>query len=204
MNNQTVYIVDDDEAVRDSLKELLESVSLNVREFDSAQAFLQQYSPEMTGCMILDIRMPGKSGLELQKELIEMNCLLPVIFITGHGDVPMAVEAMKRGAMEFIQKPFRDQELLDCINSALESSKKHYENRSGQDEFSSHYESLTPRELEILDLIVKGHANKVIAIDLSISQRTVENHRAKIIDKMGARSTANLIRLMIENQSGSG
>ncbi len=200
MINQSVYIVDDDEAVRDSLKELLESVELNVMEFDSAQAFLEQYSPAMAGCIILDIRMPGKSGLELQKELVEIDCLLPIIFITGHGDVPMAVEAMKRGAVEFIQKPIRDQELLDCINSALESSRKQYENRSGHDEFSTHLESLTPREREILELIVKGHANKVIAIDLSISQRTVENHRAKIIEKMGAKSTANLIRLMIENK----
>ncbi len=201
MSNENVYIVDDDEAVRDSLKELLESVELNVREFDSAQAFLKQYSPNMAGCMILDIRMPGKSGLELQKELMENNCLLPIIFITGHGDIPMAVEAMKRGAVEFIQKPFRDQELLDCINGALESSRKQTEDKSEHDEFFNLLESLTPREREILELIVKGSANKVIAIDLSISQRTVENHRAKIIEKMGAKSTANLIRLMIENKS---
>ena len=201
MSNESVYIVDDDEAVRDSLKELLESVELKVREFDSAQAFLEQYSPNMAGCMIVDIRMPGKSGLELQKELVEIDCLLPIIFITGHGDIPMAVEAMKRGALEFIQKPFRDQELLDCINAALESSRKQYEDRSGHDEFFNRFESLTPREREILELIVKGSANKVIAIDLSISQRTVENHRAKIIEKMGAKSTANLIRLMIENKS---
>ena len=194
----SVFIVDDDNAVRDALLELLDSVGIEARGFSSAQAFLQCYEQSMQGCLVLDIRMPGMSGLELQQKLVELGCALPVIFITGHGDIPMAVEAMKRGAVEFIQKPFREQELLDCINLALEKSHGEHERRDVQRRVESNLAMLTAREKEILGWIVDGHANKVIAMELGISQRTVEKHRAGIIEKMEARSTPALIKLVMQ------
>lgn len=197
---QTVFVVDDDAAVRDSLKELFESVNICSEQYASAQEFLDEYDTDMEGCLVLDIRMPGKSGLDLQQELVDKNSRLPIIFITGHGDVPMAVDAMKRGAVEFIQKPFRDQALLDCINDTLEKARQKSLRKNSNSEFLERLKCLTTREREVLDFIVEGKANKVIAIDLSISQRTVENHRAKIIEKLGAKSTANLIRLMVESK----
>ena len=155
----------------------------------------------MNGCIVLDIRMPGMSGLELQKKLDDLGSILSIIFITGHGDVPMAVEAMKRGAIEFIQKPFREQELLECINSALQSS---HDQRVQHDENQitlQYLATLTKREAEILDWVVLGHANKVIAIDLDISQRTVENHRAQILRKMKVRTTAALVKAIMSVKS---
>jgi len=191
----TVYIVDDDDAVRDSLCFLLKTVNLDATTFTSGDAFLQSYDEEMTGCVLLDIRMPGTSGIEVQKKLQQLDCKLPIIFITGHGDVPMAVEAMQSGAFDFIQKPFRDQELLDRIFQALEAHEADEEEANHQREVKHRYESLTPREKEVMEFVVKGAANKVIAIDLGVSQRTVEIHRARVMEKMEARSLAELVRM---------
>ena len=199
---QTVYVVDDDDAVRDSLLELMESMGIRAAGFDSAASFLDHFDPSLEGCLVLDIRMPGMSGMELQARLKELGSRLPIIFITGHGDVPMAVEAMKNGAIEFIQKPFRDQELLDCIQGALEKAEQERQRHQLVESVESGLQSLTARELEILEHIVDGHANKFIALELGISQRTVENHRARILRKMGVRSTPELIRLVVSSREG--
>jgi len=193
-----VFIVDDDAAVRDALKFLLRSVGHPVEAFASAVDFLAAYRDDRPGCLVLDIRMPGMSGLELQAQLNERRSMLPIIFITGHGDVPMAVEAMQSGAMDFIQKPFRDQDLIDRINQALEKDAK---NRASLGELTLIRErltSLTPREREVMDLVVHGKANKVIAGDLDLSQRTVEIHRSRVMEKMLATSLAHLVRMVIE------
>jgi FixJ family two-component response regulator len=193
----TVYIVDDDEAVRDSLGLLLKSVGIPNKTFENASAFLDAGVDPHAGCLVLDIRMPGLSGLELQQKLKETGNTLPIIFITGHGDVPMAVEAMKHGAVEFIQKPFREQDLLDCINRALTDN---FAQQSGQAEIQKireHLATLTPREREVMQMVIDGKANKVIAYDLGLSQRTVEIHRAHVMEKMGVRSLAELVRMVI-------
>lgn len=201
----TVIVVDDDEAVRTSLRLLLKSVGLPVDTHASAQEFLDRFDPDRPGCLVLDIRMPGMSGLELQERLNAMHAMVPVVFITGHGDVPMAVEAMQHGAVDFIQKPFRDQDLLDRINQALEKDR---ENRAGlraRDAIRARIADLTPREKEVLDLVTAGKANKVIAGDLNVSQRTVEIHRARVMEKMGASSLAHLVRMVIAaGEEGTG
>ncbi|GMW07159.1 MAG: response regulator FixJ [Gammaproteobacteria bacterium] len=192
-----VFVIDDDQAVRDSLGLLLKSMGQKARLFDSAQAFLEEYAPEMNGCIVLDIRMPGMSGLELQQKLTAIHCTIPVIFVTGHGDVPMAVEAMQHGAFDFIQKPFRDQELLDRINQALSWDTEHRSEEERRRTVQERFNTLTPREREVLDCVVRGLANKVIAMDLDLSQRTVEIHRARVMEKMGARSLADLVRMSL-------
>ncbi|MBS0395265.1 MAG: response regulator transcription factor [Proteobacteria bacterium] len=194
----TVFVVDDDDAVRTSLRLLLKSVGLPVETFASAQEVLDGFDAERAGCLVLDIRMPGMSGLELQQRLNEIHAIVPIVFITGHGDVPMAVEAMQHGAVDFIQKPFRDQDLIDRINQALEKDR---DNRAGlkeRDAIRRRMQQLTPREREVLDLVTQGKANKVIAGDLNVSQRTVEIHRARVMEKMGASSLAHLVRMVIE------
>ena len=194
----TVFVVDDDDAVRTSLRLLLKSVGLPVETFASAQEFLDGFDGDRAGCLVLDIRMPGMSGLELQQRLNEIHSIVPIVFITGHGDVPMAVEAMQHGAVDFIQKPFRDQDLIDRINQALEKDR---DNRAGlkeRDAIRRRMQQLTPREREVLDLVTQGKANKVIAGDLNVSQRTVEIHRARVMEKMGASSLAHLVRMVIE------
>ena len=194
----TVFVVDDDDAVRTSLRLLLKSVGLPVETFAAAQEFLDNFDAERAGCLVLDIRMPGMSGLELQQRLNEIHAIVPIVFITGHGDVPMAVEAMQHGAVDFIQKPFRDQDLIDRINQALEKDR---DNRAGlkeRDAIRRRMQQLTPREREVLDLVTQGKANKVIAGDLNVSQRTVEIHRARVMEKMGASSLAHLVRMVIE------
>jgi two-component system response regulator FixJ len=194
----TIFVVDDDAAVRDSLKMLLRSVGQAVETFGSGQDFIDAYSEDRAGCLVLDIRMPGMSGLELQQKLNERHSIMPIIFITGHGDVPMAVEAMQAGAVDFIQKPFRDQDLIDRINQALE---KDHNNRAAlgeRNDIRKRLETLTPREREVLDLVVHGKANKVIAGDLKLSQRTVEIHRARVMEKMQASSLAHLVRMVLE------
>lgn len=197
----TVFIVDDDAAVRDSLRMLLKTVDLDARTFESGDDFLESYDPDWNGCVLLDIRMPGTSGMEAQKLLLERDCTLPIIFITGHGDIPMAVEAMHLGAFDFIQKPFRDQDLLDRIYQALNTHKQDSETADRKREIQECYNSLTPREKEVMRCVVRGSANKVIAMDLDVSQRTVEIHRARVMEKMRARSLAELVRmaLIIEN-----
>ena len=194
----TIFVVDDDSAVRDALKLLLRSVGQAVETYGSGQEFLDAYNDDRAGCLVLDIRMPGMSGLELQQKLNEKHSILPIIFITGHGDVPMAVEAMQAGAVDFIQKPFRDQDLIDRINQALE---KDHNNRAAlgeRNDIRRRLETLTPREREVLDLVVHGKANKVIAGDLKLSQRTVEIHRARVMEKMQASSLAHLVRMVLE------
>jgi two-component system, LuxR family, response regulator FixJ len=194
----TIFIVDDDTAVRDSLKMLLRSVGQAVETFGSGQEFIDAYSEDRPGCLVLDIRMPGMSGLELQQKLNEKHSILPIIFITGHGDVPMAVEAMQAGAVDFIQKPFRDQDLIDRINQALEKDSSNRAALGERNDIRRRLETLTPREREVLDLVVHGKANKVIAGDLKLSQRTVEIHRARVMEKMQASSLAHLVRMVLE------
>jgi FixJ family two-component response regulator len=194
----TVFVVDDDEAVRGSLKLLLKALSLPVQAYASAPEFLAAFDPSRSGCLVLDIRMPGMSGLELQEELNSRGAMLPIIFITGHGDVPMAVEAMQRGAMDFLQKPFRDQDLLDRINKALDKDRAGRELLGNRERIRERIAGLTPREREVMALVARGNANKVIAGDLELSQRTVEIHRAHVMEKMGANSLAHLVRMVIE------
>jgi two-component system response regulator FixJ len=194
----TVFVVDDDEAVRTSLRLLLKSVGLPVETYAAAQEFLDQFDPDRAGCLVLDIRMPGISGLELQQHLNDQHSIMPIVFITGHGDVPMAVEAMQAGAVDFIQKTFRDQDLIDRINRALEKDREMRNALRERDEIRRRMSQLTPREREVLELVTQGKANKVIAGDLNVSQRTVEIHRARVMEKMGANSLAHLVRMVIE------
>lgn len=194
----TVFVVDDDDAVRESLAFLLKSVGLKVESFPSAQDFLKSYNPARAGCLVLDIRMPGMSGLELQEKLKQMESMLPIIFITGHGDVPMAVKAIKAGAADFVQEPFRDQELIDRIREVLEEDASARVEKLQKAEILKRIDSLTEREREVMEQVVDGKANKVVAIDLNVSQRTVEIHRANVMDKMKARSLAQLVRLVMK------
>lgn len=196
-----VFIVDDDEAVRDSLRLLFKSVGLVSKAYNSATDFLEAFDPEQPGCLVLDVRLPGLSGLDLQRELTEKHAILPIIFISGHGDIPMAVKAMRDGAVDFIQKPFRDQELIDRIHEAL---KLDAENRAQIEQYDAirlNFEKLTGREREVLDSVIKGKANKVIAADINVSQRTVEVHRANGMEKMQAKSVAHLVRMMMTLES---
>lgn len=194
----TVFVVDDDDAVRESLAFLIRSIGLKVENFASAQDFLRQYNAARPGCLVLDIRMPGMSGLELQDKLNQMDSMLPIIFITGHGDVPMAVKAIKAGAADFVQKPFRDQELIDRIREVLEEDASARVEKLQKAEILKRMSTLTEREREVMEQVVDGKANKVVAIDLNVSQRTVEIHRANVMDKMKARSLAQLVRLVMK------
>jgi FixJ family two-component response regulator len=196
--NPTVYVVDDDEAVRSSLRLLLKSVGLPAVAYGAAREFLGAYDPDQPGCLVLDVRMPGMSGLELQEELNRRGAIIPVIFITGHGDIPMAVEAMQHGAFDFLQKPFRDQDLIDRIQRGLETDARNRADLREQEQIRERYDSLTPREREVLTLVTQGKANKVMAGDLGVSQRTVEIHRARVMEKMGANSLAQLVRMVMD------
>jgi len=191
----TVFVVDDDEAVRSSLRLLLKSQGIPAVAHGSATEFLAAYDPEQPGCVILDVRMPGMSGLELQDELNRRGVIIPVIFITGHGDVPMAVEAMQHGAVDFLQKPFSDQDLTDRIRRALTTDLRNRALLDEKDRIHARLAALTPREMQVLRLVTLGNSNKVIAADLGVSQRTVEIHRAHLMEKMGARSLAHLVRM---------
>ncbi|MBA2126954.1 DNA-binding response regulator [Hyphomicrobium methylovorum] len=195
----TVFIVDDDPAVRDALRWLMGQVKLKVQVFSSADEFLANYTPETRGCIILDIRMPGMSGLELQERLKALGSLIPIIIITGHGDVSIAVRAMKAGAVEFLQKPFNDQLLLDTVQSALSTYGAIWEQEERRQEYNRSLSSLTKREKEVLNLLRTGKANKVIASILKISVRTVEGHRATIMSKTGAKSLGELIEMLHAN-----
>ncbi|WP_286222259.1 MULTISPECIES: response regulator FixJ [Marinobacter] len=194
---QTVYVVEDDEAVRDSLELLLKSDGKPVQTFESATSFLKEYSDKMAGCIVLDIRMPGMDGMELQKKLNDKHSILPIIFVTGHGDVPMAVDAMKEGAVDFIQKPYREEALLEKIEAALAQDLEQRKTLDEKQEIIRRVKSLTPREHEIMDRMIAGQANKVIAIELEISQRTVEIHRSRVMHKMGTHSLAHLVRMVL-------
>lgn len=194
---QTVYVVEDDEAVRDSLELLLKSEGKEVRAYPSAADFLGDYSESMAGCIVLDIRMPGMDGMELQKKLNARHSLLPIIFVTGHGDVPMAVDAIKEGAADFIQKPYREDVLLEKIEKALAQDREQRKTLGERREIVRRIKTLTPRESEIMDRMIAGQANKVIAIELDISQRTVEIHRSRVMHKMGTHSLAHLVRMVL-------
>lgn len=193
----TIFVVDDDEPVRDAIGLLLDTVELRYECFESAASFLSGYTDKRTGCLVLDIRMPGMSGLELQEHLRTRNDPLPIIFITGHGDIPMAVEAMKKGAVDFIRKPFRDQELLDRIQEALSRDAENREHHADLQAVRDRAGHLTPREREVFERVAEGQANKVVAIDLAISERTVEIHRSQVMQKMEARNLADLVKMKI-------
>ena len=198
-----VFIVDDDEAVRGSLRLLLKSVGLTPNAMGSAREFLSKYDPMQPGCLVLDVRMPEMSGLELQEQLNLQGAVIPVIFITGHGDVPMAVEAMQAGAFDFLQKPFRDQDLIDRIQRALEKDRANRSALTERNSIRERLESLTPREREVLTMVASGKPNKVMASDLGVSQRTVEIHRARVMEKMGASSLAQLVRMVMDLDVGA-
>ena len=193
-----VFVVDDDESVRGSLRFLLRSAGLESRSFPSAPEFLAAYDPAQPGCLVLDVRMPGMSGLELQQELNLRGAILPVIFITGHGDIPMAVEAMQHGAHEFLQKPFRDEDLIERVRRALEKDAGARAALEEHHAIRAHLESLTPREREVMALMVRGKPNKIMAHELGVSQRTVEIHRARVMEKSGASSLAELVRMVMD------
>jgi two-component system, LuxR family, response regulator FixJ len=192
-----VHVVDDDEAVRDSLSMLLQSAGLPVRTYDSATAFLTVLPNLTAGCVLTDVRMPGLDGLELQRRLTELGVRLPVIVMTGHGDVPVAVEALKAGAADFLEKPFDEPQLLAAIASALAASQRTNDEVSAMAQITARIASLTPREREVLDRLVAGQPNKTIAYDLGSSPRTVEVHRARVMEKMGVRSLPELVRMAI-------
>jgi FixJ family two-component response regulator len=202
LNDATVFVVDDDEPVRDAIAFMLETVDVKCETFSNAQEFLDSYDVSRRGCLVLDIRMPGMSGLELQVYLAEHNVEVPIIFITGHGDIPMAVEAMKRGAVDFIRKPFRDQELIDRIHEALLVEQSQRDAAENLVELRSRADSLTPRESEVFGRVADGQANKVVAIELGISERTVEIHRSQVMQKMQARNLAALVRMRIILEQG--
>jgi len=191
----TVFVVDDDEAMRNSLRWLIESVGLAVECHDSAESFLDSYYPGRSGCLLLDVRMPGMSGLELQEYLHRNEINIPVIIITGHGDVPMSVRAMKEGAIDFIEKPFNDELLLDAIRNALAVNEKQREKQALRAELVARLATLTPREHEVMEMVTAGRSNKEIASALGVSAKTVEAHRAKVMDKMQASSLAELVRM---------
>jgi two-component system response regulator FixJ len=190
-----VYIVDDDDGMRRALTLLMGTVGYHAVPFGRPREFLEKYDPAQPGCVVLDVRMPEMSGLEVQQHLNRTGSMLPVILITGHGDIPMAVQAMKDGAFDFLQKPFRDQDLIDRINGALKQDAENRATLEKHADLKRRAESLTPREREVMALVVDGKANKVIAIDLGLSERTVEIHRANVMEKMGARSVAHLVKM---------
>jgi two-component system response regulator FixJ len=192
-----VFVVDDDQEVRDALELLMQSVGLPVSTYESAQKFLDSFNPELPGCIILDIRMPGMSGLDLQAHLAAEKLYPPVIIITGHGDVPMAVRAVKSGAVDFIEKPFNDQALLDSVHKSIERDARQRGKASRLSELVDRYESLTPREKEVLKMVAHGQRNKLIAVELHVTQSTVEAHRAKVMEKMNAKSLSDLMRMVL-------
>jgi two-component system, LuxR family, response regulator FixJ len=192
-----VMVVDDDTGVRNAMRSLLKSVGLDAMLFPSAQEFLDKYDASQPGCLLLDIRMPGMSGLELQQQLNMRGAVIPVIFMTGHGDIPMAVEAMQHGAFDFLQKPFRDQDLLDRIQRAVIKDGELRKSLGEHNRIRERLASLTPREREVLDLMVKGMQNKAVAQELGVSPRTVEIHRARVMEKMSVQSVAELVHMMM-------
>jgi FixJ family two-component response regulator len=201
---QVVFVIDDDASVRDSLKNLLESVGLHAELFDSAQAFMNFRPPEVPSCLILDVRLPGLSGLEFQNELVKRGVSLPIIFITGHGDIPMSVRAMKLGAVEFLTKPFRDQDLLEAVGVGLDRDRARRRDTKTVAALRGRYESLTTREKEVIGFVVAGLANKQIAAKMGISNATAKVHRANIMRKMQAHSLAELLRMADALGAGAG
>ena len=190
-----VFVIDDDAAVRDSVKRLIASVGLRVETYGSTREFLSAKRPDTPACLVLDVRLPDVSGLEFQRDLAASNFQIPIIFITGHADVPMTVRAMKAGAVEFLTKPFRGQELLDAIQDAIAKDRVAWNERSQLEELRSRYDSLTPREKEVLTLVASGLLNKQVGAELGMSELTVKTHRGRVMQKMGAESLADLVRM---------
>ncbi len=198
----TVYVVDDDEAVRDSLQWLLEGKDYRVRCFDSAESFLSRYDAREVACLIADVRMGGMTGLDLQNRLMEHHSPLPIVFITGHGDVPMAVDTMKKGAMDFIQKPFKEEQLVNLVERMLEHAKESFADHQTAANRDALLSKLTLRESQVLERIVAGRLNKQIADDLGISIKTVEAHRANIMEKLNANTVADLLKIALGQNTG--
>jgi FixJ family two-component response regulator len=190
-----VFVIDDDDSIRTGLARLLKSVGLQTEMFGSAPEFLKRKLPDVPSCLVLDIRLPGQSGLDFQSELAKSDIHIPIIFMTGHGDIPMTVQAMKAGAIDFLAKPFRDQEMLDAVAKAVERDRKRREDEKAIAGLKARYESLTPREQELLTLVTSGLMNKQIAAEIGIAEITVKIHRGHIMRKMGARSLADLVRM---------
>jgi FixJ family two-component response regulator len=190
-----VFVVDDDAPVRESLRNLIRSVGLQVELFCSAQEFLRSKRPDLPGCLVLDVRLPGLSGLDLQRRTTEAGMEIPIIFITGHGDIPMSVRAMKAGAVEFLTKPFRDQDLLDAIQQALERDRQARDQRAALEEMRRRFASLTPRERAVMERVVAGLLNKQIGAELGTSETTIKIHRHQVMEKMGAGSLPELVRM---------
>jgi RNA polymerase sigma factor (sigma-70 family) len=201
MNGPVVFVVDDDRSVRSSLKLLISSVGLQVESFESADTFLQRKPPDAPSCLVLDVRLRGLSGLDFQRELAARNIHIPIVFITGHGDIPMSVRAMKAGAVEFLTKPFRDQDLLDAVRIALERDRSRREEEKEVTDLQQRFDSLTPREQEVICLVVSGMLNKQIAGQLGTAENTVKVHRSRAMEKMKAQSLADLVK-MIEKLKG--
>src|SRR5262244_1407776 len=191
-----VFVVDDDPSVRSSLKFLISTVGLHVETFDSAEAALQKLTPDAPACLVLDVRLRGSSGLDLQSELAARNCQVPIVFITGHGDIPMTVRAMKAGAVEFLTKPFRDQDLLDAVRIALERDRARHEQEKAVTALQQRFASLTPREREVISMVVSGMLNKQIAGQLGTAEDTVKVQRSRAMEKMQAQSLADLVRML--------
>ena len=196
-----VFVVDDDPSVRSSLKFLMSSVGLQVESFDSADALLQRKLPDAPSCLVLDVRLRGLSGLDFQRELAARNCHMPIIFITGHGDIPMSVRAMKAGAVEFLTKPFRDQDLLDAVRIALEKDRERRERKKEVSGLKERFNSLTPREQKVISLVVEGMLNKQIADQLGTAENTVKVHRSRAMEKMRAQSVAELVKMIDKLES---
>ena len=190
-----VFVVDDDLSIREALKSLISLVGLRVETFGTAQEFLQSKRPDLPGCVVLDVELPGLSGLDLQRELAAHGIKLPIIFITGYGDIPMSVRAMKAGALEFLTKPFRDQDLLNAIQQALERDRAARQHSRETAELRERFDALTSREREVMSLVVAGWLNKQIGFELKISEVTVKIHRGRVMNKMGAQSVAELVRM---------
>jgi two-component system response regulator FixJ len=197
---QFIYVIDDDEAVRDSMGMLLESADLPYRCFPSADSFFNEHDGSQRGCLVLDIRMPGMTGIDLQQRLTQLGSNLPIIFITGHGDVPMAVEAMRRGAFDFLRKPVNEENFLERIAYALDQESGDWHQKIDRDQAQQRIESLTEREHEVFLLVAEGFANKVVASELGISERTVEVHRAQVMKKLNARTLAQLVRIHLQSE----
>ena len=202
-DHQTVFIVDDDEGVRDGLSLLLATVGLSCELYESAHHFLDAYDGDKRGCLVLDIRMPRMTGLDLQKKLQEMGSTLPIIFITGHGDIPMAVEAMRQGALDFIRKPFREHDLLERINEALNIDENAHRKSVDQQLLAERLATLSEREKEVFNRVAEGQMNKVIAANLGISERTVEVHRGQVMKKLEVRTLAQLVRVKIHMEQSA-
>ncbi len=196
-NRATVFLVDDDPAVRDAVSLFLKSKGHHVEMYDSADGFLDNYRDDCPGCLVLDIRMPGMSGMELQEELGKRQIHIPIIFISGHGDVPIAVKAFKAGALDFLEKPFDNQKLLACVEEAIEKDRKRRKRQAERAEMLSRYRQLTPREQEVMLLVAEGKTNKDVARHLDISHRTVEIHRRRVMEKLGATSVSDLVSVSV-------